>query len=219
MNIAIVDNNRLLPDLMKVSFLKLNFINSVNVYTCPIKYLAHLNIVDTNFLIIDILLQQMPGLDLIKQLRKSKTKQELKVLILTEIKNPTLITEAFKAGVNGYICKDSSPDELIKAIKFINQESTKTYVGKSIKELLLQAQFSQNTEYKLSPREKELLFLLCSGKTVKDIAITLQLSLLTVQSYLKQLMRKMEVKRTPELILKAIQCGLFHPIYTPNIII
>lgn len=213
MNVTILDNHKLLADLLKQSFLEFDHIDTVQVYTCPKKYLGHLNIINSDLLIIDLLMQEMNGIEVIKHCRNLKSKVELKVIVLSTIKNATMIKEAFKAGANGYLCKDTSVDELVKAMDFVKTDFKKSYVGESVKDLLLQSQITETIEFNLSTREKELLFLLCSGKTAKEIAAHLQLSVFTIQSYMKQLMRKMKVNRTPDLILKAIRYGLFHPVY------
>lgn len=213
MTISILDNHRLLADLLKLSFLEFDFIKSVNIYTCPENYLAHTAVIKSDILIVDVLMCQMSGIDVIKNCRKSKAKSELKIIVLCAIKNPNMIREAFKAGANGYLCKDTSIIELIKAVKFVKLEEQKSYVGESIKDLLLQSQFLENVEFKLSPRDKDLLFHICQGKTAKEISAELNLTSATINSYIKLLMRKMEVNRTPDLILKAIKYGLFHPTY------
>lgn len=211
MNITIVDDHKLLSELLKVSLSEFDFIKSINVYNNPTNYLKHCVIIETDVLIVDMVMPDMSGIELITECRKILDKASLKILVLSTIVDPAIIKEAFLAGANGYLCKDVTLDELYHAIKFVKAEERKTYVGASIKDTLLQAQLFETVEFNLSPREKELLHLICNGRTIKEAAAELELSKHTVQSYMKQLMRKMEVNRTPDLILKAIKYGLFHP--------
>lgn len=211
MNITIVDDHRLLSELLKVSLSEFDFITNINVYNSPNNYLKHCSLIATDVLIVDMVMPEISGIELIKECRKVLNKSALKILVLSTIVDTNLIKEAFLAGANGYLCKDVSLDELCHAIKFVKAEEKKTYVGASIKDVLLQSQLFDAVEFNLSKREKELLQLICNGRTVKEIASDLGLSKNTVQSYMKQLMRKMEVNRTPDLILKAIKYGFFYP--------
>lgn len=213
MNVAILDDHSLLSELLKLSLTEFNFVNTIKVYPNAENYFAHLNVIATDVLIVDMLMPDITGIEVITRCRKVKKKSALKILVLSTVIDVNMIKDAFQAGANGYLCKDASMDELVKAIKFISAEENKSYIGDSIKDTLLQAQLFEAVKFTLSPREKELLQLICSGKTVKEIAFELELSKHTIQSYMKQLMRKMEVNRTPDLILKAIKYGLFHPSY------
>ncbi|MBC6113113.1 response regulator [Pedobacter fastidiosus] len=212
MKICLIDDHQLLSELLKISLADFDFVESVNIYNQADKFFAHLDTVKPNFLILDMLMPDMNGIDIIRNCRKTRSKTELKILVLSSITNPNTIRAAFKMGANGYLCKDASVEELVEAIQFINEFDRKTYVGNSLKEILVQSQLFEDTvTFTLSPREKELLHYVCLGKTVKEIAIILDLSANTIQSYMRQLMYKMDVNRMPDLILKAIEYGLFLP--------
>ncbi|MCZ4244106.1 response regulator transcription factor [Pedobacter punctiformis] len=213
MKISIIDDHKLLSELLKRSLMEFDFIKTVNLYHEPDKLFAHLDKLETDLLITDILMPEINGTELIERCRKIKNKSQLKILVLSTVIDPHVIKEALKSGANGYLCKNASIEELIRAIKFIHNEEKRSYIGESLKDILVQSQLFETIEFNLSPREKELLQYICKGQTVKEIAPELGLSINTIQSYLKQLMRKMEVNRTPDLILKAIKYGLFHPNY------
>ncbi|WP_443939845.1 response regulator transcription factor [Pedobacter sp. MW01-1-1] len=212
MDICIIDSHQLLSELLKMLLLDSGFVKSVNVYDNAEKFFAHLKATKPTILITDMVISDMTGIQLITQIRKQKSKSELKIIVLTSISNPNTIREAFKSGANGYLCKNASTEEFLEALKFVDKEDKKPYVGESLKEILVQSQLLESSsDVVLSPREKELLHHVCSGKTVKEIAIELELSPNTIQSYMRQLMFKMEVNRMPDLILKAIDRGLFLP--------
>lgn len=211
MNVAIIDDHRLLSELLKLSLSEFDFIKSINVYNNAENYFSHLDVLDTDVLIVDMLMPEFSGIEVIKHCRTTKKKSALKILVLSTVLDSRMIKDALQAGANGYLCKDVTISELIKAIKFVDTQENRPYIGDSIKDTLLQSQLFEAVKFNLSPREKELLQLICNGRTIKEVAYDLELSKNTVQSYMKQLMRKMEVNRTPDLILKAIKYGLFHP--------
>lgn len=213
MNISILDDHKLLSELLKLSLSEFDFIESIRVYNSPVFFFAHLDVLKTDVLIMDMLMPEMNGIDVINEIRKTKGKRVLKILVLSTVTTSSVIKDAFKSGANGYLCKDASIEELIRAMQFVDKEVDKIYIGESLKDILIQSQLFESIKFNLSPREKELLQNVCTGKTIKEISSDLDLSINTVQSYMKQLMRKMEVNRTPDLILKAIKYGLFHPDY------
>lgn len=213
MNISILDDHKIILELLKFSLVSYEFITSVTPYERGAKFLAHLNILKTDVLILDICMPDIHGIDIISQCRMSKTKAELKILVLSGTVDANLIKESLKRGANGFISKKSSVGELINAIKFIQSGTDKCYIGVDLKDVLIQSQLSETVVFNLSAREKEILENICLGKTPKEISFELGLSLSTIQSYTKSLMRKMKVNRTVDLILKAIRYGLIHPEY------
>lgn len=214
MKISIIDDHKLLSELLRSSLVKFDHIQSVNVYDDYQKFFSHLGVVKPDILIVDMLMPEINGVDLIKKCREILPAKELKILVLSTVINPNVVKEALKAGANGYVCKDVSIEELLKAIRFMQGDYSRAYIGESLKDILVQSQLFEDVKFKLSPREQELLVNICEGKTVKEISFDLELSVNTIQSYMKQLMRKMDVNRTPDLILKAIKFGLFYPRYT-----
>lgn len=213
MNISILNDQKIILELLKFSLLNFEFVTSISSYERGENFLAHLNILKTDVLILDICLHEMHGIDVIYQCRKSKTRAELKILVLSGSVDSNLIKEALRRGADGFISKNSSIDELVNAIKFIQSGSDKCYIGVDLKEILIRSQLSEAVIFNLSTREKELLENICIGKTPKEISFELGLSTSTIQSYTKSLMRKMKVNRTIDLILKAIKYGLVHPEY------
>lgn len=213
MNISIIDDHKLVSQLLKLSLSQFDFIESINIFNDAEQFFEHADFWQTNLLITDMLMPKMNGVDVINKCRGLQTKAELKILVLSTVADAVIINDAFAIGANGYLGKDVSIKELIKAIKFVDAEINRSYVGEGLKNVLPECPIYDSFKFNLSPREKELLNNVCVGKTAKEISTDLALSLNTVQSYMKQLMRKMEVKRTPDLILKAIKYGMHHPQY------
>ena len=216
MEIAIVDDHKLIPELLKQSLSEFDFVNNVSIYDSPQDFVLNLQSQHVDILITDMLMPDMNGIELIAASRKLKNKKELRILVLSTVIDSNTIRDAFKNGANGYLTKDASKEELVKAIKSVYEDENKTYIGETIKDILIHSHLFESVTFNLLPREKELIRLVCDGKTVKETASHLGLSVNTVQSYMKQLMRKLDVNRTPDLILKAIKYGLYHPTYIIN---
>lgn len=117
-----------------------------------------------------------------------------------------IITDSISLGANAYVTKEDRPDEIFAAIDHIFGGNFKPYFSANTKEVFLSDGFEE-TNIKLSPREDQLLRLICDSKTPKEIAFELNLSINTIHYYTKRLMVKMKVNRTPDLILKAISKG------------
>ena len=153
---------------------------------------------------------EMSGLELISECKKRPLLSNLAIIVLSSIIEPITIKEAISLGANAYLAKDASLNDLKEALNHVINIPKRPYIGNSLKDTLIKSNFDQH-EINLSPREKCLLKLICEGNTIKEIADIENLSAHTIQSYMKNLMRKMKVNRTPDLILKAIKIGLFRP--------
>jgi len=212
MTISIIDDHKMLSEVLKFSLQRFDFVEAVNLYTEPEKFFAHMDLFPTNILITDMLMPGTTGIEIIKSCRKTKSKSELKIIVLSGIGDVNVIKKSFAEGANGYISKDASITELVEALKTVFDNENAIYVGDSLKDILVEFQLFEKEKIQLAPHHLLLLKHVCQGETVKEIAHKQNLSVAIVQRYLKQLMRKMNVNRTPDLILKAIKQGLFLPI-------
>jgi two-component system invasion response regulator UvrY len=85
------------------------------------------------------------------------------------------------------------------------------FISPALEKSLIKSIFTEDQHvFHLSPREKEVLSLVCSGRTIKEMAYDMALSAHTVQTYQKKIMKKFKVNRTADLIVFAIQNGLYH---------
>lgn len=211
MKIYIVDDHKMLNELLKNALLNLDNTLEIATFDNVQDCFLNLEMNNVDILITDILMNGLTGLDLIKKCRDEIKNKKMAILVLTSLIDPVTIVEAINLGANGYLAKDSTIQEVHK---FINQKSggfDRPFIGESLKEILINANFSVKDNI-LTIREKQLLFHVCEGNTIKEIAHIENLSVLTIQSYMKQLMRKMDVNRTPDLIIKAIKTGLYKPL-------
>lgn len=125
-----------------------------------------------------------------------------KILILAEHAGDAEISRALKKGANGYVCKDVSESELIKAVRFVG--AGKKYVPADIAEIL-----SENFgREELTPSERKILQALVGGKSNKEIAFDLNVSENTVKTHVKNVFEKLGVSDRTSAATLAIRRGL-----------
>ena len=159
---------------------------------------------DFDVVLLDIAMTGRGGLEVLKQIKQEKP--ELPVLILSMYPEEQYAVRALKMGAAGYLTKVSAPDELIKAIKKI--ATGRKYVSNSLAEKLafnLEIDTEKPLHECLSNREYQVMCMIASGKTVKNIAEKLSLSVNTVSTYRFRVLDKMRMKTNSELTHYAIK--------------
>jgi DNA-binding NarL/FixJ family response regulator len=205
-SIAIIDDHQLLVESLSNLLSKYDFVKEVKTYTGVKDFLA--NGAEPDIIISDILMPEISGIELLTHLKKQHKKS--KVIMLSSITEVQTIRHAMRTGANGFLSKDTSADELADAILTVYHGEP--YIGESLRSSLIRNTFVEDRfVYTLSPREKEVLKLVCSGKTIKESAYEMNLSVNTVQTYYKAIMKKFNLNRTADLIVFAIQNGLYNP--------
>jgi len=147
------------------------------------------------------------GLDILEDLRRSRPR--IPILLLTMHPEQQFARRALKAGAAGYLTKDSVPDELKEAIKRIVAGGR--YVSATLAETLavdLRRGADLPLHELLSDREFQVLRMIASGKTVKEVADELSLSVKTVSTYRSRILEKTGMKTNAELIRYALQTQL-----------
>jgi len=166
-----------------------------------------------DIVLLDSTMPEMDGIEALPAIREKSLKT--KVLMLKANKNEAVIFKALKGGAKGYLSKDVSISDLIKAIKAV-------HIGELWVERKLMARFfdrealadskgevrAGRPKKVLTPREKEVLCILTTGCTNKEIAQTLFISDKTVKSHLNSIFKKLNVTRRLQAILQAIKQGL-----------
>ena len=163
--------------------------------------------IDFDVVVLDIAMPGRSGLDILKELKSGKP--ELPVLILSIHPEEQYAVRVLKAGASGYLTKDSAPDELITAILKVSRG--KKYISASLAEKLaydLEIGAEKPLHETLSDREYEVMCMIASGKTVKEIAEELYLSVKTISTYRSRILEKMKMKSSAELTHYAIKQGL-----------
>lgn len=164
-----------------------------------------------NVLLVDIALVGLSGIELTKKLTaKFPT---VKILILTANNQEKTIIEAIQAGAHGFLHKDTSKHELITAIKLVN--SGEGYFGENLSKIIqnsyikkLKEKNNNEPEIVLSEREIEIIRLIGEGISYKEIADKLNISPRTVETHKSNMLTKLNLNNTIELVKFAIKEGI-----------
>ncbi len=168
---------------------------------------------EPDLILLDIAMPLLNGIDAARQIRKLCP--NTKLIFLTMQTSPTYATEAFQAGASGYLLKRSAPMELPLAIEAAlqGQHYLTPAIAKPVLEKAIKPGDSSSLPIKRSPadltlRQREVLQLIGEGKTTKEIATLLNISVKTVEFHKARLMEELELHTTMELMRYAITNGL-----------
>lgn len=163
-----------------------------------------------DILVTDISMPSLNGIELSRELKRSNP--EIKILILSQYDNDEYINELLSIGIDGYILKTNAKSELLQAInQIINGNS---YLSPSITSRLMKTFSSSGKgsmhEIKscydlLSPREREIIKLIAEGKSNKEMADVLCISIETVKTHRSNLMKKLGLKNIAEVVKYALK--------------
>jgi DNA-binding NarL/FixJ family response regulator len=161
--------------------------------------------------VVDIAMPLLNGLDAWEQL---KTLQPgIKVIFLTQHRDPQYAAEAFRRNASGYLLKDSAASELRTAIR--EALKGRWYVSPAIAKAMLDDVLHPHPQdvklRELSAREREVLQLLAEGKSMKEAAAILDISPRTIEFHKYRIMELLGVKTNAELVQYAIRYGLIAP--------
>ena len=134
-----------------------------------------------------------------------------KVVLLTMHTEEHQVLEALRAGIKGYVLKSRAAEELVQAIREVSLG--KLYLTPGVSEAVAQAYLAK-TELPpdpLTPREREMLQLIAEGKTTKEAAAILGISVKTAESHRTRLMEKLNIHETASLVRYALRRGLVQP--------
>jgi two-component system, NarL family, invasion response regulator UvrY len=160
-----------------------------------------------DLVLLDITMPGGNGLDTLKQLKKEKP--DLPVLMLSMYPEEQYAIRSIKAGVSGYLTKESAPEELIAAIRKVAQGGK--YISASLSEKLatyLETDADKPLHELLSDREYEVVLMIAAGKTVGQIAEELSLSVKTISTNRTRALRKMGMSNNSEITYYAMKHGL-----------
>jgi DNA-binding NarL/FixJ family response regulator len=165
-----------------------------------------------DIVIMDIAMPRMNGIEAAKKIRKQLPKT--KILILSMYSHEHYIHELLESGVSGYLLKDASGRDIINAIH--SAMKNETFLSPVVSKVLVDTYRSPNRagssiaeKYKdLTNREREVFQLLAEGKSTRDIADMLCVSISTVKSHRANIMEKLHIDSPVKLLHFAIQLGL-----------
>ncbi|OGW52471.1 MAG: DNA-binding response regulator [Nitrospirae bacterium RBG_13_43_8] len=159
---------------------------------------------DLDLIVLDIAMPGRGGLDILKEIKSQRPR--LSVLMLSMYPEEQYAVRVLKSGASGYLTKESAPAELVKAIRQISQG--KKYISPSLAEKLaidLEISPDRPPHETLSDREYQVMCMIASGKTLREIADGLSLSIKTISTYRSRILEKMNMKTNAELTHYAIK--------------
>jgi len=158
-----------------------------------------------DILLLDITMPKKSGLEILDQLQRASKKT--KILIISVHKADAYIMRALKSGVKGYLNKENAADDLLPALRKIT--AGQVYLSSQASSYLLEKASKGSEEMAkeniLSERETEVLRLVAEGKTSKEIAESLFISARTVENYKNNLLKKLGLHKSSDLIKYAIK--------------
>jgi len=162
-----------------------------------------------DIVILDIGMPNLNGLEATRQIVKANP--EINVLIFTLHDSDQVVHEALGAGARGFLSKSDGTRELIAAVEALQQG--KTYFTPRVGALVLEGYLQRDSKVasephprnQLTAREREVVQLLAEGKSSKEVAATLGLSVKTAETHRSNIMRKLELHSISALVLYAIQ--------------
>jgi two-component system, NarL family, response regulator NreC len=158
--------------------------------------------------VLDFAMPLLNGLDAAKEIRRRSPRT--RTILLTVHSEDHYVLEALQAGVHGYVVKTQAAADLVQAIREIRGNAI--YLSPTISRAVVEAYFDKATPPGdvLSSRERQVLQLVAEGKTTKEIAGVLGVSIKTADSHRARIMRKLDIHDTAGLVRFAIRRGLIH---------
>ncbi len=159
--------------------------------------------------VLDVAMPLLNGLDAAREIRQ--TCPETRVILLTVYTEDRLVLEALRAGIQGYVVKTEAASDLVRAIREVVQG--RVYLSSAVSRAAVQAYVAktQPDPDPLTPREREVLHLVAEGKTSKEIAQLLGVTVKTAETYRMRIMEKLDIHETAGLVRYAIRRGLIQP--------
>ena len=210
--IVIAGDRRLFREMLCLALLKEKSIKIVGEADNGSQAIEAISNLKPDVALLEIGLSDMDGIGILPTIREKSLKT--KALMLTADNDETMIFKALKAGAKGYVSKDVNLCDLIKAIQSVHQGELWVERKKMARFFDREAVFNPGRGGRptkkeiLTPREREILSILTSGCTNKDIAKALNISEKTVKSHLNSIFKKLNISRRIQAILYAVNRGL-----------
>lgn len=162
-------------------------------------------------IVMDVAMPILNGIEAARQITAKYP--QVAIVVLSMHSDEGYVLRALKAGARGYLLKDSAEGDLITAIRAVSEG--KAFFSPAISRMLvddymrqLQQRGVEDSYELLTTREREILQLLAEGRSNKDIARLLELSLYTIETHRSNILEKLNLHSVPELMLYAIRKGV-----------
>jgi DNA-binding NarL/FixJ family response regulator len=165
--------------------------------------------------ILDIGMPSLNGLEATRQILKTNPQE--KVLILTLHDSDQVVREVLNAGARGFLLKSDAARDLVAAVEALRRD--KTYFTSKVATMVLEGYLKGGTpgqpiaatgRNRLTPREREIVQLLAEGKSTKEVAVALGLSVKTAETHRSNIMRKLQLHSVSDLVLYAVRNNIVH---------
>lgn len=157
--------------------------------------------VKPDIVVMDICMPDMNGLEATRRILKRNP--QMQVLILTMHESEQLVRDVISSGARGYLLKDDDPNDLVAAVDALCRR--KPFFASSVAERIVRGYRSAGSAGPISPREREIVQLVAEGKSNKEIAAALEISVKTVETHRAHIMAKLALHSIPELVRYAIR--------------
>jgi len=208
-SVLIADDHRLVRDGLKTIIDSSNDIHVVGEASNGLEVLKKVEELQPNVVLLDISMPKLNGMEAARRIRKEHP--ETKILILTMHEEEEYSLKMVRIGVSGYLLKDSTALEVMEAIRSVYSGKAffSPQVAKVIAESYREAVAGKEDPYeRLNDREREVLQLITEGHTNKKIAELLFISPKTVDNHRTNLMRKLDIHSTADLVRWATKRGM-----------
>jgi DNA-binding NarL/FixJ family response regulator len=162
-----------------------------------------------DIVVIDISMPLLNGIEAVRELGRSCPKT--KAILLTQHEEDQYIREALEAGAKGYVLKNQAASDLVHAIQQVSRGQF--YLSPGISRAVVEAYRTKadSPADPLTGRERQVLQLIAEGKSTKDAASLLGISVKTAESHRMNLMQKLDIHETASLVRYAVRRGLIQP--------
>jgi DNA-binding NarL/FixJ family response regulator len=159
--------------------------------------------------VLDIAMPLLNGIDAAREIRRVSPRT--KTTLLTVHEENQYVVEALRAGVTGYVVKTKAAEDLVKAIREVSLGAVYMSPGVSREAVRAYLDGTDPSTDGLTPREREVLQLVAEGKTTKEVAAVLGISVKTAESHRSRIMEKLDIHETASLVRYAIRLGVIQP--------
>jgi len=201
--IVLADDHHLVRQGLKALIEKAADLRVVGEASNGLELLELLNELSANMAILDITMPKLRGIEAAEKIKKLYP--EIKILMLSMHKDKDSLDQALSSGADGYLVKEDAPTELFSAIERIRQGGSyvSSIIHQEIKDLLLQkygGRGSPSSSGILTSRESQILNLIAEGKSSKEIAGLISISIRTVEKHRSNIMKKLHIKKSIDLV-------------------
>jgi DNA-binding NarL/FixJ family response regulator len=209
--LVIADDHEIFREGFKLLFKHQDHIQLVGEAEDGVKLIDVVDEQQPDIVITDIKMPRIDGIEATKLLKQKYP--DLGIIALSMFNDDNLIVDMLEAGAKGYLLKNTSKEELIQAAKSVYEGGTYycSATSKKLSQLLFDSSYNpyRHKKVNLTPKEKEIIILICKEYCNKEIASTLDLKVRTVESYREKIQEKIGSRNMVGIVMYAVKTKLF----------